>query len=122
MTRRYDPPTYDDVPNEVWRPYEDVHHERVRAHAKHDQGEPGKYGSDGGTSMERMPFDHPLWLAVLAEEFGEGVGRAIIEGRIHVPEHRTTEGVANLRKELVQLAAMTCAWIDAIDLDEEYGG
>jgi hypothetical protein len=87
----------------------------MRAHAKHDQGHPEKYGEDGGTSMERMDFDHPLWLAVLAEEFGEGVGRAIIEGRIFVPEHRTPEGINNLRKELIQLAAMTVAWIEAID-------
>jgi hypothetical protein len=102
--------------------YEDVHRERVRAHVKHDRGDVGKYGADDNTSMERMPFDHPLWLAVLAEEFGEGVGRAVIEGRVHVPEHRTPEGVAKLREELVQLAAMTIAWIDAIDLDEVYGG
>jgi NTP pyrophosphatase (non-canonical NTP hydrolase) len=26
---------------------------------------------------------------------------------------------ANLRKELIQVAAMACAWVDAIDRDEE---
>lgn len=97
------------------QPYADIHEERIRAHEKHDHGDPEKYGVDGGTSMERQEFDHPLWLAVLAEEFGEGVGRAIIEGRIFRPEFRTREGIEKLRAELVQLGAMTAAWIDAVD-------
>ena len=81
----------------------DIHAERVRAHAKHD--------ANGG-SMERKAWDNVVWLPVLTEELGE-VARELCEyelgnvGWEQLP-HR-------LRAELVQLAAMTTAWIAAID-------
>lgn len=85
--------------------YEAVHQERERAHRKHDSAEHG--------SMERKPWDHPIWLPVLTEEVGE-VARVLCEGELgsladsaHVREC--------LREELVQVAAMACAWVDAID-------
>lgn len=102
MRRKFDPPTYDDLPNEVWRPYEDVHRERVRAHALHD---------DRGQSMERRAADDPLWLPVVTEELGE-VAQVLCD------DTSKPLDVPHLREELVQLAAMTVAWIDAIDLEE----
>lgn len=83
--------------------YEDVNNERERAHQKHDAG---------GNSMERKGAGDVAWLPVLAEEFGE-VARALCEfmqGNVSLPVH-----LSELREELVQVAAMTCAWIDAID-------
>lgn len=47
--------------------------------------------------------DDPKWLVIAAEEFGE-VGRAILE-----------EGPERVREELVQLAAVCGAWVEAID-------
>jgi NTP pyrophosphatase (non-canonical NTP hydrolase) len=50
-----------------------------------------------------------VWAAVLAEECGEAAQAAL-----HVQfEHRLT--VADLRRELVQTAAVAVAWIEAID-------
>jgi NTP pyrophosphatase (non-canonical NTP hydrolase) len=85
-----------------WDPYHYVHRERIRAHAKHDAG---------GGSMERKAWDDPAWLPVLVEEVGE-VARALCECR-----HLRTDDVelrAQLRSELIQVAAMTCAWLEAV--------
>lgn len=82
-------------------PYAAVHYERARAHAKHDTG---------GGSMERKPWNDPIWLAVLTEEVGE-VARVLCETRLGNEDFPRTR----LREELVQVAAMACAWIDAID-------
>jgi hypothetical protein len=106
--RRYYPPTESDIPLHGWSPYSDIHRERIRAHAKHDTG---------GASMERLPFDATsAWLAVVMEEVGE-VARVVCEVRhdgdgtpAWTPERR-----AELRGELVQTAAMVCAWVEAID-------
>lgn len=50
------------------------------------------------------PDAHPSdKLAVLAEEFGE-VARAVVE-----------QDVKNLREELVQVAAVCAAWVEALD-------
>jgi NTP pyrophosphatase (non-canonical NTP hydrolase) len=85
-----------------WKPYSDIHRERIRAHKLHD---------DHGESMERVDWDDPKWLTVLVEEVGE-VARCLNEMR---PGHGGPEGtVEHLEKELVQTAAMTIAWIDAI--------
>ena len=93
-----------------WEPggqlYEDVHRERIRAHAKHD---------DNGNSMERKDWWSPDWLPVLIEEVGE-VARVQCEYRHGKFGYQGAKD--SLREELVQVAAMTCAWIDAIDLDE----
>lgn len=85
--------------------YPAVHAERLRAHAKHAAGASG--------SMESKPWDHPIWLAVLGEEYGE-VARVLCEdelGSLAGPAHVRER----LREELVQVAAMACAWIDAIE-------
>lgn len=78
--------------------YAEVKAERDRAHAKH-----------GDTSMEAQPCDHPMRLSILMEEVGE-VAKEFNEGR-----HRG-EGpdLTLLRAELVQVAAMSTAWADAI--------
>lgn len=86
-------------------PYGDVHRERIRAHTKHDVN---------GGSMERKLWDDPAWLPVLTEELGE-VARELCErelGNVNASHH-----VQSLREELVQVAAMACAWISAIDDD-----
>lgn len=100
--RRFYPPTKGDIPVHGWSPYDEVHRERMRAHAKHDVN---------GHSMERRDWRDAVWLPVLTEEVGE-VARVLCEGEDGLtPEHK-----AHLREELVQVAAMTIAWIDAIDL------
>lgn len=107
MDRRYDPPTE----NEIWIGlgglYASVHRERIRAHEKHDH--------PNSPSMERRPFDDPCWVTVLTEEVGE-VCKAINDHR-HSSKPDFAKLKAEVREELVQVAAMACAWIDAIDLD-----
>jgi len=87
--------------------YDEVLEERLRAHAKH---------APNGSSMEGRHYAHASWLAVLVEEVGE-VGRALCEGlylRVNPTRLR-----GELRSELVQVAAMATAWVDAIDRWEE---
>lgn len=79
-----------------WAPYHEVHRERIRAHAKH---------SASGESIEQLPAHHPIWLAVLTEEVGE-VANALIEHG---------KSAVEVRAELVQVAAVACAWIEALD-------
>lgn len=97
---RHDPGQVD------WQPYADIHRERIRAHHKHD---------GNGDSMERKPYDDPRWLSVLVEEVGE-VARALCEHRHRGPKADPLLLRRELRSELVQVAAMTAAWIDAVDL------
>lgn len=99
--RRFYPPTESDIPMHGWRPYSEMHLERVRAHEKHDTR---------GASMERANWDDPRWLPVLVEEVGE-VAREIIDVYGEADREK-------LREELVQVGAMTAAWIDAIDLEK----
>lgn len=89
-----------------WSPYSAVHRERIRAHAKHDEG---------GGSMERKTWGDPAWLPVLVEEVGE-VARALCEFR-HLNKD-TQQLKRALRSEVVQVAAMACAWLDALDTRE----
>lgn len=109
MTRRIFLPSESDIYRDglpYGKLYTDVHRERIRAHAKHD---------GNSDSMERIEWDDPAWLPVLVEEAGE-VARELCEIR-----HRgyiSDSDMIRLREELVQLAAMACAWIDAIDNDE----
>ncbi len=49
-------------------------------------------------------------LAVLSEEFGE-VARHIVEARIDASRRKPKE----LRKELIEVAAVCVAWVEAID-------
>lgn len=84
--------------------YKDVHCERVRAHLKHDTNK---------RSMERAVYNDPRWLPVLTEELGE-VAKVICDSTKNgtpVPNIDAT----HLREELIQLAAMACAWVQAID-------
>jgi uncharacterized membrane protein len=86
------------MPTTAWQPYVDVHRERMRAHLKHGAK---------GNSREFAPWDDPEWLPILMEELGEVA-------------HELTYDAAdtrrlNLRAELVQVAAMACAWITALD-------
>lgn len=119
--RRFYPPTESDIYHRTTagKVYEDVHRERIRAHDKHD---------DHGQSMERKSWDDPAWLSVLVEEVGE-VARELCEQRHDVDRAARQESMhiagldrameltfmARLREELVQVAAMACAWIDACD-------
>lgn len=86
--------------------YGDVHLERVRAHHKHD--------STGG-SMERKTYDDPAWLPVLVEKVGE-VARELCD----VNQFNPVVHMGRLRGELVQVAAMTMAWIEAIDREGRF--
>lgn len=95
-------PTESDIPMHGWSPYSDMHRERIRAHAKHD-------ARDG--SMERKTFDNPIWLAVLVEEVGE-VARVLCDNELGLMD---ADWRRRLREELVQVGAMTAAWIDSID-------
>jgi NTP pyrophosphatase (non-canonical NTP hydrolase) len=77
--------------------YEDIHNERVSAHAKH--------GANGNSREDAM-WDNDEWLPILVEELGEAA---------HALTYDADGDISDLRNELVQLAAMTAAWIDAID-------
>lgn len=87
-----------------WRPYHDVHRERIRAHEKH-RDKPGG-------SMEMKRHDSPDWLPVLVEEVGE-VSRVLCDYRHGLLDSERRD--AELRAELVQVAAMAVAWLEAID-------
>lgn len=85
--------------------YAEAHAERQRAHDKHDK--------PTSPSMERRPWDDPCWRDVLVEEVGE-VAKCFNDYRHdEAPDDDVLR--RELRKELVQVAAMTCAWIDALD-------
>lgn len=85
-----------------WSPYSGMHRERIRAHAKHEPK---------GGSMERRAWDSDWWLPVLGEEFGE-VFRAICEYNLDNISRRELKD--KLREELIQVGAMTAAWLDAL--------
>lgn len=78
-----------------WSPYSDVHYERIRAHLKHGAN---------GNSREDATWDNAEWLPILIEEAGEVAHCLTYDADI-----------TELRKELVQVAAMAIAWIEAID-------
>lgn len=59
------------------------------------------------------------WAAVLMEEAGE-VARAHLEAKHHPSGHRA--GLAHLKTELVQLAAVAVAWIEAVHVEDERAG
>lgn len=88
-----------DVPMHGWAPYHDVHYERLRAHEKHGAA---------GHSCEQVSASDPEWIAILGEEFGEVCHELTYDSG-------SVGHYERLRKELVQVAAMACAWIDAID-------
>lgn len=89
------------------RIYRDIHGERLRAHAKHD---------GNGDSMERLPWDDAAWLPVLTEEIGE-VARVICDIRHGKYTAAATLARRHMRDELIQVAAMATAWVEAIDAE-----
>jgi NTP pyrophosphatase (non-canonical NTP hydrolase) len=105
VRRRDYSPTESDIPMHGWKPYSDVHRERIRAHEKHKD--------KPGGSMEQHDFDDADWFPVLTEEVGE-VAKVINDHRHGVIDDASR--IAELRGELVQVAAMAIAWIDSIDL------
>jgi hypothetical protein len=77
--------------------FDDISEERVRQDALRDAGKfPWTYA-------DVAPFPPSPGVGPLGEEFGE-VCRAVCEG-----------DVANLREELIQLAACCVAWVEGID-------
>lgn len=84
--------------------YDDVHAERAFAF--------NKFKDKPAGSMEQLSWDSPRWLPVLGEEVGE-VSRAINEAILQEWTNLSFRG--ELRAELIQVAAMACAWIEAID-------
>ncbi len=110
--RRFYPPTESDTDGHAVfaEVYVHIHRERIRAHAKHD---------GDGDSMERKEFTNPAWLSVLVEEVGE-VAKAMCDHRHHGEYADARAYAIELRDELVQVAAMAAAWIDAIDNDERF--
>lgn len=90
-------PTESDIPLHGWYPYSDIHHERIRAHKKHGRK---------GNSRENANWEDKEWLPILMEELGEVA---------HILTYDSNKGIRELRDELVQVAAMSVAWIEAID-------
>lgn len=81
----------------VW---DEVAAERARAHAKH-----------GAKSMEAADWDDMKRLRILIEEVGE-VARAFNEWDLGLASRAETR--ADVRAELIQVAAMAGAWADAV--------
>jgi len=77
--------------------YRDIHAERIRAHEKHGAN---------GNSRENAEAMDPEWLPILGEEFGE-VCRWFT--------YDSERDISELRDELIQVAAMSAAWIESID-------
>ena len=102
-----------DMPERVFRTnvYNDVHHERERAHAKHGAN---------GNSRENAVWTDVEWLAILGEEFGEVCHELtydtwLIANGTHIPHPDSVAARSRLRAELLQVAAMATSWVDAID-------
>lgn len=73
--------------------YDEIQATRDAAHAKH-----------GENSIEGIDARDPRWLSILVEEVGE------------VAHELTYDATGDLRAELLQVAAVAAAWVDAIDL------
>lgn len=80
--------------------YRQITTERLRAHRIH-----------GPRSMEYMNWTPTSRLAILVEEVGE-IARELIEHPLETQR---------LRTELIQVAAVSCAWIAAIDAGKALG-
>lgn len=108
MTRRTYPPTESDIPMHGWTPYSTMHRERIRAHEKHKD--------KPGGSMETKDYRDPDWLPVLVEEVGE-VAKVLCDHRHGLLDD--DDARKYLYEELVQVGAMTAAWLAAIELRTE---
>lgn len=60
---------------------------------------------------------NPEWLAVITEELGE-VAEAVLQHRFSPKEQVRANGLEDLRCELVQVAAVAVAWVEALDRQE----
>lgn len=100
-----DIPLGDRILNRTSPVYQELHKERIRAHNKH-------YASGG--SVEQLDWSDPRFLPILVEELGE-VARVICDVALGLHVSDPGNALSQLRKELVQLAAMACAWVDAVD-------
>ena len=78
----------------------DIAAEHIRQREKH-----------GDESCQDLPAGHRAWLPILVEEVGEVATEVANLDPGHEP--------VDLRKELVQVAAVTIAWIAAIDREAE---
>ena len=79
--------------------YDEVDAERIRAHIKHGAN---------GNSREDAPWFDIEWLPILTEEIGEVAHELTYDAG--------SDGMRmRMRKELIQVAAMACAWVDSID-------
>lgn len=76
---------------ELW---DEILGERAAAHTKHHNN-----------SIEAINAGSPRWLPILGEEFGEVAGELTYD--------KGAKG--RLRAELLQVAGVATAWIDAID-------
>lgn len=81
--------------------YQRIHGERERAHRKHGAR---------GNSRENATWNDPEWLAVVGEEYGE-----VCHELTYDTERTTVERAKALRDELIQVAAMSAAWVDSIN-------
>jgi NTP pyrophosphatase (non-canonical NTP hydrolase) len=79
--------------------YAEIHAERERAHTKHGAR---------GNSREDAAWSEREWLPILMEELGEVAHEMTYDVE-------TLGRAQRMRAELVQVAAMAAAWIDAID-------
>lgn len=80
----------------------DVAYERVQ--------QDRKWGPNRNLSNDR-------WAVILGEEFGEAC-EATLELPHYVGDVRRAEGVAKLRNEAIQAAAVAVAWVEAMDRQE----
>lgn len=96
-------PVYFDFSTQV---YSDVDDERARAHKKHGAK---------GNSREDAHWTNNEWLPILMEEVGEAAHELTYDAKSVFTDNQLEAKRIELRKELVQVAAMACAWIEAID-------
>lgn len=90
-------PGVSDIPQDGFYPYDLMHFERIRATEKFGQN-----------SREHADWNDAEWLAILGEEFGEVCRELTRDTMDDATRYR-------LKIELIQLGAMTAAWINAID-------
>jgi hypothetical protein len=96
-----------------WQPYADIHAERRRAYNKH---------IENGNTVEQLPSLSHEWLPIVIEEIGE-VAHVLNDDEFSygVIGYDSIGRRMELRKELVQVAAMVAAWIDTIDYELKFG-
>jgi NTP pyrophosphatase (non-canonical NTP hydrolase) len=72
------------------------------------QRQDAKWGS-------QRDLSDPVWLAILTEEVGESAQEVLTR----IPGNEEAgKGHGDLREELVQVAAVAVAWVEALDIKE----